>query len=79
MIEQASAWAKLMYKEINSQAVHYGKMKVQLTAFKAVVNQRLNKHEKGQEFINSRFEDIELPNDHLNGDMDIMRESLEER
>ena len=54
-------------------------MKVQLTAFKAVVNQRLNEHEKAQEFINSRFEDIELQNDHLNRDMDVMRESVEDR
>ena len=46
VIEQAPAWAKLMYKEIKSQAVQYGQMKVQLTAFKAVVNQRLNEHEK---------------------------------
>ena len=74
VIEQAPAWAKLMYKEIKSQAVQYGQMKVQLTAFKAVVNQRLNEHEKTQEFINSRFEDIELQNDHLNRDMDAMRE-----
>ena len=74
MIEQAPAWAKLMYKEIKSQAVQYGQMKVQLTAFKAVVNQRLNEHEKTQEFINSRSEDIELQNDHLNRDMDAMRD-----
>ena len=79
MIEQAPAWATLMYKEIKSQAVQYGQMKVQLTAFKAVVNQRLNEHEKTQEFINSRFEDIELQNDHLNRDMDAMRESVEDR
>ena len=70
---------QLMYKEIKSQAVQYGQMKVQLTAFKAVVNQRLNEHEKTQEFINSRFEDIELQNDHLNRDMDAMRESVEDR
>ena len=68
-----------MYKEIKSQAVQYGQMKVQLTAFKAVVSQRLNEHEKNQEFINSRFEDIELQNDHLNRDMDAMRESVEDR
>ena len=79
MIEQAPAWAKLMYKEIKSQAVQYGQMTVQLTAFKAVVNQRLNKHEKTQEFINSRFEDIELQNNHLNRDMDAMKESVEDR
>ena len=79
VIEQAPAWAKLMYKEIKSQAVQYGQMKVQLTAFKAVVNQRLNEHEKTQEFINSKFEDIELQNDHLNRDMDAMRESVEDR
>ena len=68
-----------MYKEIKSQAVHYGQMKVQLTAYKAVVNQRLNEHGKTQEFMNSRFEDIELQNDHLNRDMDAMRESVEDR
>ena len=68
-----------MYKEIKSQAVQYGQMKVQLTTFKAVVNQRLNEHEKTQEFINSRFEDIELQNDHLNRDMDAMRESVEDK
>ena len=79
MIEQAPAWAKLMCKEIKSQAVQYGQMKVQLTAFKAVVNQRLNEHEKTQEFINSRFEDIELQNDHLNRDMDAIRESVEDK
>ena len=53
-------------------------MKVKLTAFKAVVNQRLNEHEKAQEFINLRFENIELQNDHLNRDMDVMRESVED-
>ena len=79
VIEQAPVWAKLKYKEIKWQAVLYGQMKVQLTAFKAVVNQRLNEHEKAQAFINSRFEDIELQNDHLNRDMDVMRESVEDR
>ena len=29
VIEQAQAWAKLMYKEIKSQAVQYGQIKVQ--------------------------------------------------
>ena len=53
-------------------------MKVKLTAFKAVVNQRLNEHEKAQEFINLRFENLELQNDHLNRDMNVMRESVED-
>ena len=53
---------------------------MQLTAFKAVVNQRLNEHKQVQEFINSRFEDIQ--NDHLNHfnkDRDVMKESVEDR
>ena len=53
-------------------------MKVKLTALKAVVNQRLNEHKKAQEFINLRFENIELQNDHLNRDMGVMRESVED-
>ena len=77
VIQQAPAWAKLMFKEIKSQAVLYGQ--VQLTAFQVVVNLRLNEHEKAQEFINSRFEDLELQNDHLNRDLEIMRESREDR
>ena len=52
---------------------------MQLTPLKAVINQRLNEHEKAQEFIKSRFEDIELQNDHLNRDMDVMRESVDDR
>ena len=52
---------------------------MQLTAFQAVVNQRLNEHEKAQEFINSRFEDLELQNDHVNRDLEVMRESREDR
>ena len=43
-----------------------------------LVNQRLNEHEKAQEFINLRFENIELQNDHLNRDTDVMRESVED-
>ena len=77
MIEQAPPWAKLMHKEIKSQAVQYGQMNMQLTAFKALINLRLNEHEKAQEFISSRFEDIELQKDHLNRDMDVIRESVE--
>ena len=68
-----------MYREIKSQAVQYGQMKMQLTAFKAVVNQSLNKHEKAQEFNNSKREDLELQNDHLNRDTDVMREYEENK
>ena len=71
-MEEAPAWAKLLYREVKSQSAQYAQFKMQFNAFKAVVNQRLTKYEKSAEFISSKYEDIELECDFLQRNIDAV-------
>ena len=71
-MEEAPAWAKLLYREVKSQSAQYAQFKMQFNGFKAVVNQRLTKYEKSAEFINSKYEDIEMECDTLQRNMDAV-------
>ena len=53
VIEEAPAWAKLLYREVKSQSAQYAQFKMQFNTFKAVVNQRLTEYEESAEFISS--------------------------
>ena len=43
-MDNALAWTKVLYREVKQQTAQYSQLKVQFTAFKAVINQRLKHH-----------------------------------
>ena len=64
-MDKASDWAKLLYREVKSQSVQYSQLKVSFTAFKAVINQRLNEHDSSLQFVSSKYDDFEMQKDNL--------------
>ena len=72
VMEEAPAWAKLLYREVKSQSAQYAQFKMQFNAFKALGNQRLTECEKSAEFISSKYEDIQLECDFLQRNMDAV-------
>ena len=71
-MDNAPAWAKVLYREVKQQTAQYSQLKVQLTAFKAVINQRLNEHEASLDFYNSKHEDFEMQRDNMERDLDCL-------
>ena len=59
-MDKAPDWAKLLYREVKSQSVQYSQLKVSFTAFKAVINQRLNEHDSSLQFVSSKYDDFEM-------------------
>ena len=72
VMEEAPAWAKLLYREVKSQSARYAQFKMQFNAFKAVVNQRLTEYETSAEFISCKYEEIELECDFLQRNIDAV-------
>ena len=54
-LQDAPAWAKVMYREIKQQGTEVTQLKTQFTSFKAVANQRLNEYEKSAKFIRTNM------------------------
>ena len=71
-IDNAPAWAKVLYREVKQQTAQYSQLKVQFTAFKAVINQRLNEHEASLDFYTSKHEDFEMQRDNTERDLDCL-------
>ena len=73
-MDNAPAWAKVFYREVKQQTAHYSQLKVQFTAFKAVINQRLNEHEASLVSYNSKHEDFEMQRDNTERDLDCLHQ-----
>ena len=73
-MDNAPAWAKVLYREVKQQTAQYNQLKVQFTAFKAVINQRLNEHEASLDFYNSKHEDFEMQRDNTERDLDCLHQ-----
>ena len=77
-IGNAPAWAKVLYREVKQQTARYSQLKVQFTAFKAVINQRLNEHEASLGFYNSKPEDFEMQRDNTERDVDCLHQDSDD-
>ena len=62
----------LLYKEVKKQGSEFALLKAQSTTFKAVVNQRLGKHEKSVEFMSEKFDEFELQLDGSKKDTHLL-------
>ena len=71
-MDKAPDWAKLLYREVKSQSVQYSQLKVSFTAFKAVINQRLNEHDSSLQFVSSKYDDFEMQKDNLERQLDSL-------
>ena len=71
-MDKAPDWAKLLYREVKSQSAQYSQLKVSFTAFKAVINQRLNEHDSSLQFVSSKYDDFEMQKDSLERQLDSL-------
>ena len=64
-LQDAPAWAKLMYREIKQQGTEVTQLKTQFTSFKVVVNQCLNEYEKSAKFISDQYEGFNAEKEYI--------------
>ena len=61
-------------ERLNNKQRNIVNLKVQFTALKAVINQRLNEHEASLDFYNSKHEDFEMQRDNTERDLDCLHQ-----